>query len=60
MPSTSASYGMPSTFSSTRIIVERCSGRVGAIPKPQFPVTTVVTPCHDDGVASASHSNCAS
>ena len=29
----------------------RCSGRVGAMPKPQLPVTTVVTPCQDDGVS---------
>ena len=26
----------------------RCAGRVGATPKPQLPMTTVVTPCHGD------------
>ena len=31
MPASSASTDMPSTFSSVRAIVERCSGRVGAI-----------------------------
>jgi len=26
----------------------RCAGRVGATPKPQFPITTEVTPCHGE------------
>ena len=34
--------------------VSRSSGRQGAIVKPQLPVTTVVTPCHGDGVANGS------
>ena len=29
--------------------MSRCSGRVGATPKPQLPMTTVVTPCQHDG-----------
>ena len=29
--------------------------RTGAKPTPQLPMTTVVTPCHDDGVISGSH-----
>ena len=59
-PASRASSGMPSTFSSTRRIVERCSGRAGASPKPQLPITTVVTPCHVDGVRSGSHRTWAS
>ena len=40
---------MSSTACSVRTIVPRCSGRVGAIEKPQLPATTDVTPCqHDD------------
>ena len=35
----------------------RCWGNVGAMPNPQLPMTTVVTPCHDDGVRSGSHSD---
>jgi hypothetical protein len=27
-------------------------GRAGAKPTPQLPITTVVTPCHDDGVST--------
>ncbi len=56
MPANSASTDMPSTFSSVRAIVSRPSGRVGAIPNPQLPITTVVTPCHDEGVRSGSQS----
>ncbi len=55
MPSTSASKAMPSTFSNVRAMVSRCSGRVGAIPNPQLPTTTLVTPCQHDGVRSGSH-----
>ena len=29
-------------------------GRTGAKPTPQLPITTVVTPCHDDGVTCLS------
>ena len=51
---------MPSTFSRVRAMVERCSGRVGAMPNPQLPITTVVTPCQHDGVRSGSQSTWAS
>ena len=51
---------MPSTFSRVRRITSRSAGRVGAMPNPQFPMITVVTPCHDDGVRSRSHSTWAS
>src|SRR5215470_7002956 len=45
---------MPSTNWSRRIRVSRCSGRHGATVKPQLPITTVVTPCHGDGLADGS------
>ena len=45
MPCSSASSVMPSTFSRMRAISGRSAGRVGAMPKPQLPITTVVTPC---------------
>ena len=38
----------------------RSPGRAGAMPNPQLPCTTVVTPCHDDGVRSGSQNTCAS
>jgi hypothetical protein len=44
MPATSEAQFMSSTFSSVRAITSWCSGRVGAIEKPQLPATTVVTP----------------
>ena len=60
MPATRASNAMPSTFSSVRAMVSRCSGRVGAMPNPQLPMTTLVTPCQHDGVRSGSHRTWAS
>ena len=33
-------------------MISRCSGRVGATPNPQLPMTTLVTPCQLDGVRS--------
>ena len=60
MPAVNASTDMPSTFSNVSAIVAWCSGRVGAMPKPQLPMTTLVTPCQLDGVRSRSHSTCAS
>ncbi len=59
-PAASAAALMPSTFSSVRMIRSRWSGRVGATPKPQLPMTTVVTPCHGDTVIIRSHSTWAS
>ena len=35
-------------------------GRLGASVKPQFPVSRVVTPCHEAGDAVGSQCNCAS
>ena len=43
--------GMSSTPSISLINASRCSGRDGANPTPQFPITTVVTPCPDDGAS---------
>jgi hypothetical protein len=34
--------------------------RHGAIPTPQLPITTLVTPCHGEGVTAASQKICAS
>ena len=38
----------------------RCSGRTGAIEKPQLPATTDVTPCQHDGVRAGSQNTWAS
>src|SRR5262249_4726287 len=38
----------------------RCSGLQGAKPTPQLPITTVVTPCQDEGMSRLSHTACAS
>ncbi len=59
-PSVSAATSMSSTFSSVRAIRLRCSGRVGAIEKPQLPATTVVTPWKHDGVRPGSQNTWAS
>jgi hypothetical protein len=32
----------------------------GAMPTPQLPITTVVTPCHDEGPTEGSQQICAS
>ena len=38
----------------------RASGRQGATPTPQLPITTEVMPCHDEQVRSGSQATCAS
>ena len=48
-PSCSAAPGMSSTPSISSMSRSWSSGRTGAKPTPQLPMTTVVTPCHDDG-----------
>jgi len=55
MPSCSAVPGMSSTLSMSSMRKSLPSGRTGAKPTPQLPMTTVVAPCHDDGVTSGSH-----
>jgi len=60
MPAASAATSMSSTFSRVRAINSWCSGRVGAIEKPQLPATTDVTPCQHDEVKPGSQKTCAS
>ena len=48
-PANSVSGDMSSTCCSVRTSSSRCSGRTGAIEKPQLPATTLVTPCQHDG-----------
>ena len=50
MPSAIAEPGMSSTPSMSSMSQSWRSGAAGANPTPQLPMTTVVTPCHDDGV----------
>ena len=60
VPAVSVAASMSSTFSSVRTITSWCSGRVGAIVKPQLPATTVVTPWNDVGRSAGSQKTCAS
>ena len=60
MPLLSTSKGMPSTFTRSFIAISRVSGLHGAMPTPQLPITTEVTPCHDEGVTAPSQQICAS
>ena len=46
--------GKSSTQQKVASIASRCSGRRGASVSPQFPASTVVTPCQMDGVQSLS------
>ena len=59
-PASSVAGLMSSTCSSVWTISDRCSGRHGASENPQLPATTLVTPCHDDGVSAGSQNTCAS
>ena len=45
---------MPSTRLSISHSQVTSAGRAGNSENPQFPVMTVVTPCHDDGDAVGS------
>ena len=47
VPCASASKGMPSTLTKSHAAISRTSGLHGAIPTPQLPITTVVTPCQE-------------
>ena len=49
-----------STLTRSRIAISRVSGRQGAMPTPQLPITTLVTPCQDEGVTAPSQQICAS
>ncbi len=55
-----AAAGMSSTDSIISARYSRSSGRHGANVTPQFPITTVVTPCQHDGLPIGSHASCAS
>ncbi len=59
-PSRSVSVGIASTAVIVSIERSRSSGRTGAKPKPQLPVTTEVTPCHPDVVRYGSQKTWAS
>ena len=54
MPAFMTSYGMASTFTRSCMRISRVSGFTGATPTPQFPMTTVVTPCHGEQVSRGS------
>ena len=54
MPSASAAPGMSSTPSIRPMSHSWRSGETGAKPTPQLPMTTVVTPCQEEGVRSGS------
>ena len=49
-PSVSTTSGMSSTPSINFTSMSRCSGRQGAKPTPQLPMSKVVTPFQEDGV----------
>ena len=51
---------MSSTPSMSPMSHSRSAARAGANPTPQFPVTTVVTPCQPDGETSGSQVTCPS
>ncbi len=54
------SYGIASTRVIVSIARSRISGRIGAKPKPQLPITTDVTPCQPESVRYGSQKSCAS
>ncbi len=55
MPSASAVPGMSSTPSIKPMSQSWWSGRAGAKPTPQLPMTMVVTPCQLLGARTSSH-----
>ncbi len=55
MPAERAVPGMSSTPSMRPMSHSWRLGATGAKPTPQFPITTVVTPCQQEGVSSGSH-----
>jgi hypothetical protein len=44
------SWGIASTRVMVSMARSRISGRIGAKPKPQLPMTTEVTPCQPESV----------
>ena len=59
-PSVKTISGISSTPSIRCTRVSRSVGRHGAKPTPQFPRTTVVTPCADEGRIRSAHVTCPS
>ena len=53
-PRAAPSRGCPRRPPSARSADRDRAGAPGAKPTPQLPMTTVVTPCHDDGVSRSS------
>jgi hypothetical protein len=51
---------MPSTTDRLRSTVSRWDAGHGAMPKPQLPITAVVTPSETEGESVGSHVACAS
>ena len=60
MPWRSASRSMPSTTERLRMTRSRTAGGAGTMPKPQLPITAVVTPSDGEGESVASQVTCAS
>ena len=60
IPASSMRSDMSSTVCSVLTIARRCSGRVGAMEKPQLPAITDVTPCQHDDDSAGSQNTCAS
>ena len=60
IPASSTAPGTSSTYSIVSMSIARCSGRAGAKPMPQLPMTTVVTPWPADGSSTSSNVTCPS
>ncbi len=60
MPLLSTSNGIASTLTRSHAAISWTSGLHGAIPTPQLPITTEVTPCHEEQLSSGSQQICAS
>ena len=60
VPACSASRSMPSTTERFFTIVSRRAAGQGAMPKPQLPITAVVTPSDGEGDKVGSQVTCAS
>ena len=53
-PFDSTSKDIPSTLTKSQASTSRFSGRHGASPTPQLPITTLVTPFHEEQEISGS------
>jgi hypothetical protein len=59
-PLSSTSYGIASTLTRSHAITPRSALRHGATPTPQFPISTLVTPCEHEDISRGSYEICAS